>query len=97
MDPKALGTSEWQQIIVAVNQFWFFAVFLVVAALSFALAHGAIPSLLASRQAGPRARLVRMPLYVVSLIAIVLTAIALYRAIAMTLPVLREIYPRWWV
>ena len=97
MDPKALGSADWRQLVAAVDLYWLFAACLVVAALSFDLAQGIIPSLLVSRQVDPRAGLARLPLSLVSLIAIVLGAVTLYRAVYLTWLGLREIYPRWWI
>jgi hypothetical protein len=95
VDPKALGTAEWQQIAVSVNQFWFFAACLVIAALSFALAHATIPSLLTSRELSARASLARPVLYVISAIALVLAVVFIYRGVNMAGMIIREVYPRW--
>jgi hypothetical protein len=97
MDPLILGPEQWAQIDRALVYLFLFVGLAVNTGLSFLLGHAVIPSLAASADVPAALQSFRRVLYPVSLVSLLLTLYALAQAIILMVPLLQQLYPRFWI
>ena len=94
MDPRSIGIEQWDQIHRALINWYLFVALAANTAVAFLVAHAVIPSLLLTDDVPREVQTLRWVLYPVSAISIVLMFFVLFRAIALAVIALEEIYPR---
>ena len=96
MDPKPITPAEWEAIRSAIIFLWIFVFFMVSTAFSFLLAHGVIPSLIASRHISQSVGKVR-PLFYLAAVGAFSTAAFLFASAFNNFRVLANIWTRWFL
>jgi len=94
MDAILIGPQQWDLLIRALPNLVLFVAMMVSTAIPFLLSHAIIPSLEVNLGLQGQFRPHRTILYIVSAVSLVLMAGALYRAVALMAPALRDLYPR---
>ena len=97
MNPEPLSAAHWQMLFSGLISLTFFVGFVILGALSFLLAYGVIPSVLYPPLDIARLRYQRYGLYAVGAAAFAAALYQIARAIALVIPVINDIYPRWWI
>jgi hypothetical protein len=95
MDPAELQPDQWDQVARALIYLYAFTGLALTAGLAFLLAHAVLPSLITARDVPEEVGAYRRVLYPVAALALLGTAYALGRALALAIGVLQQIYPRW--
>ncbi len=94
VDPRLAGSDQWQQLALLGRSLVLFVALALNAAFAFLLAHAVLPSLNVTDDATVGVRALRWVLYPIFLASVVLTAIALARAIGAAAAVVQQVYPR---
>jgi hypothetical protein len=94
MDPRLLGPSEWDQLARALVLLSLFVAFGLSGSLALLLGYAMLPSLVASADVPRQLLRLRRVLLPMGVLALVLMLLALWRALALGLDVVRRIYPR---
>ncbi|MBI2939890.1 MAG: hypothetical protein HYY04_05575 [Chloroflexi bacterium] len=95
MDPAYITSATWQTIFAAAASGFRFAGLVILAALTFLVAHALIPSLVFTHHLSVHAHATRRYLYAVALVISVLAITQLAQFIGSAIIAIREIYPRW--
>ena len=95
-DPSAIGLAEWSELSTLLRLLWLFWVLVAGSAGSLLLAHGAIPSLQATRHL-PFPQIARLrPLFYGSAGLFLAAAGIVLALMVIRADVIATIYERWW-
>jgi hypothetical protein len=94
MDPRILGPEQWGLLSRLLPNLFLFVGLAVNAALAFLLSHAIIPSLMVSGDAPREVGLIRRLLYPIFVASLLLTLLALGRALYLAVVFLQQFYPR---
>jgi hypothetical protein len=97
MDPQVVTADQWAEISRLLIYLSLFTGLGLTSALGFLLGHAIIPSLIASHDAPPALGSLRLLAYPIAAAALLLTAYALARALALAADLVPRIYPRLWI
>jgi hypothetical protein len=95
MDPALIGSDDWQWLTRILNDLYVATGLGVTAAMAFLLAHGIIPSLVATADVAPELRGLRWLFYPIAAVALALTCFALVRVFSQSVVFLDQFYPRY--
>jgi hypothetical protein len=96
-EPQVLGAAEWQLIAVTMTSLFLFVALAIDAALAFLLGSAVVPSLLDSHDVPVGVRRLRGVLLPIGVVALLLTFVALGRALVLAAQLLHTIFPRFGV
>lgn len=94
MDPRLIGPEQWLLIDRALNSLVLFVVLAINTAIAFLVAHAIIPSLVATNDAPAVVNGFRKFLYPLVVLSLLAATFAFVRAIALSVTVINQIYPR---
>lgn len=94
MQPEALDAESWKLISGLLIRLYLFATSLVTFALSMLIAHGVVPSLVATRHLPAKVQRIRPVFYGIAAIAIV-AVVFFVTNILNLIGVIYGIFPRW--
>ena len=96
-DPNALTSADWLNLHNWLTLLWIFFPLMIIFAFSMMIAHAFIPSGVATGHFPTGFRMLRIPLTIIGLIALVLALILFFSALMLTPEMLRQIWPRPWM
>ena len=96
-DPNALTSADWLNLHNWLTLLWIFFPLMITFAFSMMIAHAFIPSGVATGHFPPAFRLLRIPLTVIGLIALVLALILFISALSLSWDALGQFWPRHFV
>lgn len=96
-DPAPLLQGDWSDNGAALKLLWINLMLMVTAAVSLGFAHAIIPSAVDTGTFSQRASRIRPVLYVIGLIALILTIVNFVVITDITRGWLEDIYPRWYL
>ncbi len=91
---QPLTTADWEMLQQGLVYLWLWAGAGVLAALTWLVGHGVIPSLIGTASISPRLGMARPPLYVVAIGAALFALYALAQLALIYVAVFLRIYPR---
>jgi hypothetical protein len=94
VDPTLLTPGPWDELSRALVNLTMFVGLVVTAALAFLCGHAIVPSLIATRDVPPQARLFRWIFYPLSAVCLVPMLYALAQALSLIVGVLQRFFPR---
>ena len=97
VEPATLTTLIWADIGKFLTNMWLFVFLVIVFATSMLIGHNAIPSLVSSGHVPESMRKLRLPIYVVALVALLGALSFLYIGFGHGLDAIRQIYPHYWI
>ena len=95
MEIASITEAEWVRLSEVIAHLWVLSALLIGTGLSYILAHGFIASLVLTGAIDEEAaRRVRMPLYVIALLAFVAAVTVGVKGLLLAIEVLPEVFPR---
>ena len=97
MDPSVIDSYAWGEISVFVTNIWLFVAMIIVVAANMLLGHNAIPSLIKSKHVPASFNKLRVPFYVVAVVAFGAALFFVVSAFQGGLHAIEAIYPDYWI
>ena len=96
MDPESITQAQWSDIGSLLTFLIFVPISVISAALTILLAHGIVPSLVATGHLPQQFQKLRPGLYLTAA-AIIGVAIFMFVSVLVRTDVIEDIYTRWWI
>ena len=97
MDPSVIDSYAWEKISVFVTNIWLFVALMIIFAANMLLGHNAIPSLIESKHVPASFNKLRIPFYMVAVLALGAALFYVFSAFLGGLDAIEAIYPDYWI
>ena len=97
MDPNVIDSYAWENISVFVTNIWLFVAMIIIFAANMLIGHNTLPSLIESKHVPVSFSKLRIPFYVVAVIAFGAALFFVFSAFQGGLDAIEAIYPDYWI
>ena len=97
MDPYVIDSYAWDNISIFVTNIWLFVAMIIIFAANMLVGHNALPSLIDSKHVPASFNKLRVPFYVVAVLAFVAAMFFVFTAFEGALNAVEAIYPDYWI
>tara|TARA_B110000263_G_scaffold80128_1_gene70067 strand:+ start:205 stop:507 length:303 start_codon:yes stop_codon:yes gene_type:complete len=97
IDPNTISSEAWTNISVFVTSIWFFVLSIFIFAANMVIGHNVIPSLVESHHIPRSWNKIRIPIYLITIIAFASAIFFVVRAFQGGYEAISLIYPDYWI